>query len=112
MKPLLAKELTSFLDRFVNFEEAEFRNVEISNPTTIVLTFAVQDKNRSYDWISIKLEFSGVSDASLIENTKLSFVDISDGITLINDGTSFAFKILNSTCQIKSSSIKYEEGQF
>ena len=112
MQPLLSKNLTNFLDRFVNFEKAEFRNIEILDPTTIVLTFATQDKNRGYDWISIKLKFSGVSDASLIDNNKLSFVDMDAGITLKNNGTSFAFKITNSTCQIKSSSIKFEEGLF
>ena len=112
MKPLLSKKLTNFLDRFVNFEEAEFRNIEITDPTTITLTFATQDKNRAYDWISVKLEFSAVSDVSLIDNNKLSFIDMSAGITLENSGTSFAFKIKNSTCQIKSSTIKFEEGQF
>lgn len=112
MKPLLAKDLTNFLERFVNLEDAQFRNIEIINPTTITLTFATQDKNRGYDWISLSLEFSGVSDVSLIDNNQLSFVDMSDGVTLKNDGTTFAFKITNSTCQIKSSSIKFEEGQF
>jgi len=76
MQPLLSNKLTEFLDRFVSFEEAEFRNIEILNPTTIVLTFAIQDKNRAYDWITIKLEFSGVSEASLIDNNKLSFVNM------------------------------------
>ncbi len=112
MQPLFSNKLTDFLDRFINFEEAEFRNIKIINPTTITLTFATQDKNRGYDWISVKLEFSGVSDASLIDNNKLSFVDMSDGISLKNNGTFFAFKIKNSTCQIKSSTIKFEEGQF
>ncbi|MCF6330158.1 MAG: hypothetical protein L3I99_01260 [Sulfurimonas sp.] len=112
MQPLLSNKLTDFLDRFVSFEEAEFRDIEIINPTTMVLTFATQDKNRGYNWITVKLEFSGVSDASLVENTKLSFVDMSDGVSLKNNGTFFAFKIKNSTCQIKSSTIKFEEGQF
>jgi len=112
MQPLFSNKLTNFLDRFVSFEDGEFRNIEIKDPTTITLTFATQDKNRGYDWITIKLEFSGVSDASLIDNEKLSFVDMSNGISLKNDGTVFAFKIINSTCQIKSSTIKFEEGQF
>ncbi len=112
MQPLHSNKLTDFLDRFVSFEDGEFRDIKIKNPTTITLTFATQDKNRAYDWITIKLEFSSVSDASLIDNNKLSFVDMSDGISLENDGTFFAFKILNSTCQIKSSTIKFEEGQF
>lgn len=112
MQPLSSKNLTNFLDRFVSFEEAQFRNIEIINPTTIALTFATQDKNRSYDWITLKLEFSSVSDASLVDNDKLSFVDMRNGISLEHNGTSFAFRIKNSTCQIKSSTIKLEEGQF
>jgi len=112
MKPLSKTALKDFLTRFENFKEGEFREIQINSANNIILTFAVQDSARSYDWISIKLEFEGISEASLLDNSKLDYVDMSDGITISNNGTLFAFNINNSTCHLSSSSLKYEEGQF
>ncbi len=112
MKPLLKTDIKSFLERFESFKDAEFRSIYINSPFNITLTFAVQDAGRDFDWITIKLEFEGVSNASLIEESKLEYVDMSDGINITHNGTSFALKIINSTCHIESSSLKYEEGLF
>ena len=121
MKPLSADNLNSFMERFDNFREGEFRSIEIVSPTTITITFAGQDSAREFDWISMKFEFSGVNDANLLENGKLSFVDMSEGISIIDAEGLFAFglgncynisSIKNSACHIISSSLKYEEGLF
>jgi hypothetical protein len=112
MKPLTKSALTDFLERFEYFKEGEFRNIEINSPTNITFSFAVQDSSRGYDWVTIKLEFDNISEASLLENSDLSYVDMSDGVDIKNSGTEFAFKVNNSTCQIKSSNLKYEEGRF
>ena len=112
MKPLAKSSLEQFLKRFEHFKEGEFRNITINSPTNITLTFAVQDVSRAYNWLSISLEFDGVSDASLLDNSDLDHVDMSEGIDIKNNGTQFAFKIKNSTFCLISSSLKYEEGQF
>lgn len=121
MKPLLAKEVNSFLQRFGNFIDCEFRSIEVTSPTTMLVTLAGQDSARGFDWLSIKLEFSGVSDARLLENSKLSHVDVNDGINIIYEDDKYTFGIgnytnlssmKNSTCYITSSTLKYEEGLF
>lgn len=108
------------LERFEYFKDAEFRSVEIVSPTQIKLTFAVQDKARAYDWITMEFSFSGVSDAKLIENSKLNFIDMQDGITILKDKV-FAFTIgeYNSITNMKDSifyiiadNIKQTQGQF
>jgi hypothetical protein len=112
MKPITQDALKEFLKRFEYFKDAEFRNIEINSPTNITLSFAVQDSSRAYDWISLSLEFDGVSDASLLDNSNLNHVDMSSGIDIKKCGTLFAFKILNSTCHISSIYLKYKQGQF
>jgi len=121
MKPLLAKDLDTFLKRFGYFRDGEFRHVEIISPTTISLTLATQDEARAFDWVTITLEFNGVSDAVLLDNSKLNLVDMGDGISIINENNLFHFgigkcnnlsSIQTSTCQVVSSSLKYEEGLF
>jgi hypothetical protein len=121
MRPLFEKEVSSFLERFDFFKDSEFRNVEILSPATIKITLAAQDSARGFDWISLNLEFSGISDARLLENSKLPHVDMDDGISIIYTDSMFAFgvgtysnlsNIKNSTCYITSSSLKYSEGPF
>ncbi len=121
MKPLLAKDLGGFLQRFENFQDAELRNIEVLSPTTLKVTVAAQDSAREFDWVSIELEFNDVEDAKLLDTAKLSFVDMSEGITLIYENKKFAFGITNSynitnirdaQCYIISSNLKYHEGNF
>ena len=121
MKPLLPKELPSFIKRFGNFIDAEIRTIEVISPTTMKVVIACQDSARGFDWLTINLEFTDISDARLLDNSKLPLIDMSDGISLIYEDNSFAFGIgdyynlsgiKNATSYIISSSIKYEEGSF
>ena len=121
MKPLIRKDLPIFLERFGHFVDCELRSIEVTSPTTMLVTVAAQDTARGFDWLSIKLEFNGVSDARLLENSQLSHVDLNDGINIIYEDDKYAFgignytnlsSIKNSTCYITSSTLKYEEGAF
>ena len=120
MKPLLAKDLAAFMQRFNNFKDGEFRSLEVISPTTMKITLAGQDEARAFDWVSLELELSGVNDAKLLDSSKLHLVDMGDGINLIYDGD-FAFgvgeydnlsNIKDSTCYIVCTDLKYQEGAF
>ncbi len=121
MKPIASKDIQTFLKRFDNFKDGEFRAIEVISPTNISITFAGQDSARGFDWISMKFEFNSVSEAKLLESKKLSLVDISDGINIIFEDDNFTFCVgnyestsnaKNSICYIKSSTLKYQEGLF
>ncbi|MBD3824499.1 MAG: hypothetical protein IE916_08335 [Epsilonproteobacteria bacterium] len=121
MQPLLAPKLTDFLKRFDSFRGSEVISFQIVSPTVIELLMRVQDAHRDFDWIELTLQFNGISDARLIENEKMSLIDMSDGVTLKNDGSKFAFgigagynvaNISDSICYILANSIKYKESMF
>lgn len=112
MRPLHSKDLSKFLNRFSNFIDAEFRHIEIISPKKFELTFTGQDANRGYDWITIKFEFSDISDASILDNSKISHVDMSEGLEIEVINHQFTLTIKNSTFFITSAALKYEEGQF
>ena len=120
MKPLLAKDLPAFIQRFNNFKDGEFRSLEVISPTTMKIILAGQDEARAFDWVSLELEFNGVNDARLLESSKLHLVDMSEGINLIHD-ENIAFGIgeydnlsgiKNSSCYIICTDVKYQEGAF
>ncbi len=121
MKPLLAKELKSFMQRFENFKDGELRKMEVLSPTSIEVTLAGQDSAREFNWVSVTFEFNGIKDAKLLEAEKLSFVDMSEGITLIYENDTFAFALCDgyNTTNIQDAlsyiifeSLKYQEGNF
>ncbi len=118
MKPLLAKDLNSFLQRFQHFENGEFGDIDILSSTKIRISISAQDSARAFDWVSVALEFSGVKDAQLLDASKLQFVDMSQGITILYENATFAFgiskcenlsRVKTSSCFIISTDVKYEE---
>ena len=121
MKPLLATNLTQFMQRFNNFNDGEFRSLEVTSPTSMKVIFAVQDNAKEFDWITLELAFEGVSDARLLESSKLHLVDMADGVNIIYENESYAFgvgdyknitNIKDSICYIIASSVKYKESSF
>lgn len=119
MKPL--NNIDLFLKRFNNFKDGEFRSIKIISPTTIEIKLAGQDEAREFDWLGIKLEFTGINDAQLLENKKLMHLDMSNGISILNHNNSLAFGVgeCYNVSNIKTASIylictqiKYEEENF
>lgn len=121
MKPLLAKDVAAFMQRFDNFRDGEVRSVKIISPTQMQVTLAGQDNARAFDWITITFEFNNIRDARLLEESKLHLIDMSEGITCLYEESSFAFgigqsydmsSIKNTTSYIISENLKYQEGLF
>jgi len=121
MKPLLANKTTELLTRIDNAIDGEIFTVTMNSPLNFTIELSVQDKNRGYDWINIAFEVDGINDARLIEDGKLSLVDISEGISIIFEDEVCAVGVgnYNSIESIKSAtlylvgtSLKYEERPF
>jgi hypothetical protein len=119
LKPLT--NIDEFLKRFDNFKGGEVRSIEITSPSLMTITLVGQDEARAFDWISVQLECSGISDAQILDNSKLVHLDMNEGISILNTNHSLAFavgecynrsSIKSSSCFIECSNMKYEEGLF
>lgn len=117
-KPLAKKDIDNFLKRFDSFIDSTIKEINLKSPTLLTITLEAQDSLRDFDWITITLEFSGVSDALIPKEEKISFIDMNEGITLITEQNEYLFaigkyntsNITDSICYIKSSALKYAEG--
>ncbi|MGB6020629.1 MAG: hypothetical protein WBF77_13635 [Sulfurimonadaceae bacterium] len=121
MKPLLSNKISELLTRIDNAIDGELYSVIMNSPLNFTIELSVQDQNRGYDWINIAFEVDGVSDARLIEDERLSLVDMSEGISIVFEDSTCALGVgeYNSIESIKSSAlylvgstIKYEERPF
>lgn len=121
MNPLYKNSLPTLLTRIDNAIDGELRSVAMNSPLNFTLELSVQDRNRGNDWINIAFEIDGVSDARLIEDNKLPFVDMSEGISIVfEDGVyglatgsySSIEALKDATLYLIGSSMKYEERPF
>ncbi len=121
MKPLLKSEFPKFLERFDDFKGSEIRSLKIISPVEVEIILTAQDKARAYDWLSVTFLFSGVIDAKLIDEKKLNFLDMDEGITLISEDNLFGFAIgkyhnfsgvKNAPLYMIANSLKFNEGSF
>jgi hypothetical protein len=121
MKPLHVSQIESFNRRFNHLIDSELRRVDILSPTTMSIVLSVQDENRAFDWINLELEISGISDARLIDENKISFVDMSDGISILYEDNNVIVSVgkyssfesaNNAPLYIKGDTLKYQENTF
>ena len=121
MKPLLPNKISELLTRIDNATGGELISVIMNNPQNFTIELSVQDKHRGYDWINIAFEVDGVIDAQLIDDAKLSLVDISDGISICHEnglygvgiGKYMSIDALKSAALfLVGNALKYEERPF
>jgi len=121
MKPLLSAKSNELLARIDNAIDGEIQSITINSPVNMTIELSVQDTNRGNDWINIAFEIDGVCDARLVDESKLMFVDMGKGITIVfEDGncglavgeyiTLEALK--DATLYLIGTSLKYEERPF
>ena len=121
MKPLLSNKTKELLTRIDYAIDGEIHSVVMNSPASFTIELSVQDRNRGNDWINIAFEIDGVSDARLVEDNKLPFVDMSEGITIVFEGGVCALAIgkyssiealKDATLYLTGSTVKYEERPF
>ena len=121
MKPLLSNKTNELLTRIDNAIDGEIRSVVMNSPMNFTIELSVQDANRGNDWINIAFEIDGVSDARLVEDNKLPFVDLSEGISIVFEGNvcglavgsySTVEALKSASLYLVGTSMKYEERPF
>jgi len=94
-KMLTAKSAATLMQRIDDAKGALPIALDIITPTHITLSLNLQDKTRDYDWIGMAFECTEVSDASLIDNNQLSYLDWDEGITLIKEADQWGLAVGN-----------------
>jgi hypothetical protein len=121
LKPLHANKTPELLTRIDHAINGELVTVIMNSPTNFAIELSVQDRNRGNDWINIAFEIDGVSDARLVEDNKLPFVDMSEGITIVFENGICGLAVGNyssiealkdAALYLIGSSVKYEERPF
>lgn len=86
------QEIQKVLEKFDNFRYAVFDSIQTLSETSLLLTFTVQDDDGE-DTDKVSFQLDGVNEARLIENNVLSYLDMTDGISIIKYSDIIAFSI-------------------
>ena len=121
MRPLSKNEIESFLSRFERFVDSEVKSITVQSPTVIEVRLSVQDSALGFDWIDLSFELLNVSEANLIDNSKLAYLDMTEGMSIVFEDNKFVFcygdyssirSAKDSALFVICDSIKYEELPF
>ena len=111
------EKINTILEKYDNFKYAQIRQIQQLQDSSKIITIVVQDDDGE-DLNSVDIEFKNVKSSKLLVDSVLSFLDMSSGITLINEHNLYGFAIGSGTSMshvnsaplyIVASDIKIEE---
>jgi len=121
MKPLNKKSALELLARIDNGINCEIQSITPTSATVIDIRISVQDAGRGYDWIDIILSFDGVSNARLVEDAKLAYLGMQEGVSIVFEEGLVGFSlgeastlhsVKDAALYVLCETLKYEETQF
>ncbi|MEA1917565.1 MAG: hypothetical protein U9N42_08625 [Campylobacterota bacterium] len=121
VKPITCSVSEEFVARFDGFIDCEIKSINMPTPTSCEITCNAQDTQRGFDWIGLKLTCSEISDAKLLDNSELSYLDMSDGISILYEDNNVILSVgkyksfsnaKDAKVYIVANSIKYKETMF
>ncbi|MBL1243771.1 MAG: hypothetical protein COA39_005160 [Sulfurimonas sp.] len=86
------QEINTLLEKYNNFRGAQIRSVEYISKTERIVTLGDEDEDGE-DMYSVKLTFSDIQSSKILEQSVLSYLDMSSGITLIKENGLYGFAI-------------------
>ncbi|MEA1981963.1 MAG: hypothetical protein U9N39_00315 [Campylobacterota bacterium] len=86
------EEINKILEKYNNFRYEQLRFIEQCADGSKIVTLVVVDEDGE-DEFSFKIEFTNVNSSKLIINSALQYLDMSSGITLIQEHGLYGFAI-------------------
>lgn len=92
-------QITTLLEKYNNFKYEQLRHIEKTSETSYIVTLVIQD-DEGEDVNTIKLDFTGVQEYKILVNSVLSYMDMGDGITLIQENGLYGFAVGSGTAML------------
>jgi len=93
------QEINALLQKYNHFKYEQIRHIEQREDGSKIVTLVVLDENGE-DQNTIKLTFSGITASKILVNDVLSFLDMGDGITLIEENGLYGFATGHGTAML------------
>lgn len=87
------EKITSLLEKYDTFKDAQLRSLEQPAEDAITLTIAILDEDFMQDVQHVVLKFSGVKESRLLENAMLPYLDTMFGVNIIHERDMYALAV-------------------
>ncbi len=111
------EKINALLEKYNNFKYEQIRSIQQLPDSSKIVTLVVQDDDGE-DINTINIEFRNINDSRILKDSVLPFLDMTSGITIINENNLYGFAIgsgsamlhvHNAPLYIIASDIKIEE---
>lgn len=85
-------EIYALLEKYNNFRYEQIRSIEQLPDSSKIVTLVVQDEDGE-DTNTVKIEFTNVKDSKILVDSVLSYLDMTSGISIINENNLYGFAI-------------------
>lgn len=93
------EKISALLEKYNHFKYEQIRSVQHLSDGSKVITLAIQD-DEGEDVETINLAFSGIKDLRILDNSVLSFLDMTSGITIVKENNLYGFAIGSGTAML------------
>lgn len=93
------QNITPILEKYNNFTDAQIRSVKTISEDTKVVTIVLQDDDGE-DLNSVEIEFSGIKESRILDNSVLAFMDMMSGISIVKEHDLYGFALGRGTAML------------
>ena len=93
------EQANNLLAKYNNFKDAQIRSVKPLTESSKLVTLVIQDDDGE-DVGSVQIEFDGIKESRILENSVLPFLDMMSGITLIKEHDLYGFALGSGTAML------------
>ncbi len=93
------EEISTLLQKYNNFKYEQIRSVQNLSDSSKLVTLVVLD-DEGEDVNTIKLEFNGIKNSRILENSVLPLLDMTSGISILRENDLYGFAIGSDTAML------------
>jgi len=93
------QNISPILEKYNNFRDAQIRSVRNLSESAKLVTIVFQDDDGE-DLNSIELEFSGIKESRILENSVLAYLDMMHGVTIVKEHGLYGFGLGHGTAML------------
>ena len=95
----MKEEIKNLLEKYNNFKDAQIRSVDFLEDDAKRVTIVVQDDD-GMDINSVEITFSNISKSHILQNHVLPFLDMMNGVSIIEENGLYGFALGNDTAML------------
>ncbi len=93
------EEINALLSKHNHFKYEQIRSIENLPDNAKLVTLVIQDEDGNETDV-VKVEFSDITASRILENSVLPLIDMSDGVTIIEEHNLYGFALGRGTAML------------